>query len=100
MQISGRVWSTRALCLAKSERPEGKCLGLILSRQQDDKRKALCSHGMQGAQHATLTSPAHVLKDFDFERDSKTFSRLATPAELAVYNAKFRLHVDQKGKGD
>jgi hypothetical protein len=41
-----------------------------------------------------------VLKDFDFEQDSKTFSRLATPAELAEYNAKFPLHADQKGKGD
>ena len=100
VQISGRVWSPRALCLSKGERPEGKCFGLILSRQQDDKRKSLCSHGMQGAQHATLTSPAHVLKDFDFERDSKSFSRLATPAELAEYNAKYPLHADQKGKGD
>ena len=98
MQISGRVWSTRALCLSKGERPEGKCFGLILSRQQDDKRRSLCSHGMQGTQHATLTSPAHVLKDFDFGRDSQTFSRLATPAEQAEYNAKYPIPDTQKGK--
>ena len=53
---------------------------------------------MQGAQHATLTSPAHVLKDFDFERDSKTFSRAATPKEQAEYNAKYPTPDAQKGK--
>ena len=46
-------------------------------------------HGMQGTQHASLTSQAHVLKGFDFEQDAKTFSRLATPTEQAEYNAKY-----------
>ena len=89
IQVGGRVWRTRALALSKGERPEEKCFGLILSRQRDDKRKALCMHGMQGTQHASLTSQAHVLKGFDFEQDAKTFSRLATPTEQAEYNAKY-----------
>ena len=89
MQVGGRVWRTGALALAKGERPEGKCFGLILSRQRDEKRSALCLHGMQGAQHASLTSQAHVLKGFDFEKDAKSYSRFATPTEQAEYNAKY-----------
>ena len=89
VQVADRVWSTRALALSKGERPEDKCFGVILSRQGDDKRKHLCSQGMQGPLHADLTSAAHTLDGFDFEKDSKTFSRMATPKEQAEYNAKY-----------
>ena len=98
LQVGGRIWRTGALALAKGERPEEKCFGLILSRQRDDRRQHLCLHGMQGAQHASLTSQAHVLKDFDFEQDSKAYSRLATPEEQAEYNAKFPTPDAQQGK--
>ena len=98
LQVGGRVWRTGALALAKGERPEEKCFGLILSRQRDDRRQHLCLHGMQGAQHASFTSQAHVLKDFDFEKDAKSFSRFATPEEQAEYNAKFPTPDAQQGK--
>ena len=83
VQVADRVWSTRALALSKGDRPEGKCFGVILSRQGDDKRKHLCLQSMQGRSHADLTSAAHTLDGFDFEKDSKTFSRMATPKEQA-----------------
>lgn len=83
--VSGVVWDVPALAAALNVSVDSKCWAVILSRQADAKRQALCPKHGAGSVHASITSAAHQLPDFDREKH-KDYSRPPTPSERKRYD--------------
>ena len=97
--ISGLVWDVAQLAAKYKIQVSAVCWPVLLSRKTDVTRLAVCDNASH-ADHASLTSPAHVLKNFSRIDDEKLFSRQSTFQErVLLEHAPLPTGGGGKGKG-